>query len=148
MSDVAVPLREHTAPVVSRLHQLRRQLAAWFWVDGLGRVLWIAIAVFAVDLAIDWFFRMDVAQRGLMLAIMAAIIGLAIYRRLVRPLSYRISDDALALQVEERNKLLGQGMISALQLARMENHAARGLSPALVRQTVLSGSHAAAAVDF
>ena len=148
MSDVVAPLREQTVPVVSRLHQLRRQLAAWFWVDGLGRVLWIAIAVFAIDLAIDWFFRLDVSQRGLMLVIMAAVIGLAIYRRLVRPLSYQISDDALALQVEAKNKLLGQGMISALQLARMENHAARGMSPAMVRQTVLSGSQAAAGVDF
>jgi len=54
MSDVAAsPLRDHTASVVSRLHALRRQIAAWFWVEGLSRVLWTALAVFAIDLGID-----------------------------------------------------------------------------------------------
>jgi hypothetical protein len=149
MSDIAAsPLREHTALVVSRLAQLRSRLAAWFWVDGLGRVLWIAVAVFAVDLAIDRFFRMDLPQRVVMLLLMLGLIGYAVYRRLFKPLSATISDDALALQVEDRNKLLGQGMISALQLARLDDHAQRGMSPALVRQTVISGSQAAAAVDF
>lgn len=149
MSDVAAsPLREQTALVVSRLAQLRSRLAAWFWVDGLGRVLWTALAVFAVDLGIDRFFRMDLPQRVVMLLLMAVVIGYVIYRRLVKPLSVTVGDDALALQVEDRNKLLGQGMISALQLARLDDHAQRGMSPALVRQTVISGSQAAAAVDF
>ena len=148
MSDLAAPLREQTAIVVSRLAALRSHLAAWFWVDGLGRVLWAALLVFAADLVIDRVFRMDMPQRVVMLPLMAAVIGYVVYRRLVKPLSVRLSDDALALQVEERNKQLGQGMISALQLARMEDHAQRGMSPALVRQTVLSGSQAAAGVDF
>lgn len=149
MSDVAAhPLREQTANVVARLHQLRRQISAWFWVEGLSRVLWTALAVFAVDLGIDWFFRMDVPQRGVMLLFMLGIIGVVAYRRLARPLGSSVSDDALALQVEDRNKLLGQGMISALQLARMDDHAERGMSPALVRQTVLTGTQAAASVDF
>ena len=149
MSDAAVnPLREHTALVVSRLHALRRQIAAWFWVEGLSRVLWTALAVFAIDMGIDWFFRMDVPQRGVMLLIMAGVIGAVAWRRLARPLSAQLSDDALALQVEDRNKLLGQGMISALQLARIEDHAQRGMSPAMVRQTVISGAQAAAGVDF
>ena len=149
MSDAAVnPLREHTALVVSRLHALRRQIAAWFWVEGLSRVLWTALAVFAIDMGIDWFFRMDVPQRGVMLLIMAGLIGAVAWRRLARPLSAQLSDDALALQVEDRNKLLGQGMISALQLARIEDHAQRGMSPAMVRQTVISGAQAAAGVDF
>jgi hypothetical protein len=149
MSDVAAsPLREHTALVVSRLHALRRQIAAWFWVEGLSRVLWTALAVFVIDLGIDWFFRMDVPQRAVMLLIMAGAIGAVAWRRLARPLSTSLSDDALALQVEDRNKLLGQGMISALQLARIEDHAQRGMSPAMVRQTVISGAQAAAGVDF
>ncbi|MEX2027189.1 MAG: hypothetical protein WEH44_07805, partial [Pirellulaceae bacterium] len=149
MSDAAAsPLREQTALVVSRLAQLRSRLAAWFWVDGLGRVLWTALAVFVVDLGIDRFFRMDLPQRVVMLLLMLGVIGYVIYRRLVKPLSVTVGDDALALQVEDRNKLLGQGMISALQLARLDDHAQRGMSPALVRQTVISGSQAAAAVDF
>ena len=149
MSDAAVnPLRDYTAVVVSRLHALRRQIAAWFWVDGLSRVLWTALAVFVIDLGIDWFFRMDVPQRAVMLLLMLGVIGTVAWRRLVRPLSIPLSDDALALQVEDRNKTLGQGMISALQLARIEDHAQRGMSPVLVRQTVIFGAQAAGSVDF
>src|SRR5512139_1580389 len=114
MSDIAAsPLREQTALVISRLSRLRSRLAAWFWVDGLSRVLWAALALFAVDLAIDRFFRMDLPQRVVMLLLMVGVIAFVVYRRLVKPLSATVTDDALALQVEERNKLLGQGMISA-----------------------------------
>ena len=149
MSDiVADSLQQYTSEVVLRLHGLRRRIAAWFWVEGLARVLWTMLAVFAVDLAVDWIFRMDLAQRGVMLLLMAATLIVAAFRWLVRPLSVRLSDDALALVVEGRHKRLGQGMISALQLARLEDPAQRGMSPEMVRQTVISGSQAARSVDF
>jgi hypothetical protein len=149
MSDIALkPLAEQTAGVVSRLAALRRQIAAWFWVDGLARVLWLVIGLCAADLLLDWMFRLDRAQRLVMLLLMAFAIGWLIYRRLVRPLSASMSDDALALQVEQGNKQLGQSMISALQLSRMEDIESKGMSPALVRKTVLSGATAAEKVSF
>ena len=85
-------------------------------------MLWLALGLCAADLALDWLFRMDRPQRLVMLVLMLAGIGWLVYRRLVRPLSATMSDDALALQVEAGNKQLGQGLISALQLARMEGH--------------------------
>src|SRR3954447_15147893 len=101
MSDIPyIPLTDQTAGVVARLARLRSQIAAWFWIEGLGRVLWLMLALFAVDLALDWQFRMDRAQRGVMLALMLTAIGWAILRWLLRPLSATLSDDALALQVE------------------------------------------------
>jgi hypothetical protein len=149
MSDVALPpLSEQTTGVVSRLAALRRQIAAWFWVDGLARVLWLVIGLCAADLLLDWMFRLDRAQRLVMLVLMASAIGWLIYRRLVRPLSASMSDDALALQVEQGNKQLGQSMISALQLSRIEDVESKGMSPALVRKTVLSGTTAAEKVNF
>src|SRR5688572_12658666 len=149
MSDIALkPLSEQTAGVVSRLAALRRQIAAWFWVDGLARVLWLVIGLCAADLLLDWMFRLDRAQRLVMLVLMASAVGWLIYRRLVRPLSASTSDDALALQVEQGNKHLGQSMISALQLSRMEDVESKGMSPALVRKTVISGAIAAENVNF
>ena len=39
MSDITLqPLTDQTAGVVARLATLRRQIATWFWVDGLSRV--------------------------------------------------------------------------------------------------------------
>jgi hypothetical protein len=130
------------------LHGLRTQISLWFWVDGLVRVLWMALALLAIDLALDWFFRMDRPQRLVMLAIIAGIVSWRIYRRLVRPLSATMSDDALALEVEAHNKELGQSLISALQLARMGDVESRGMSPLLVRHTVASGARAAEGVRF
>ncbi|HEX5103281.1 MAG TPA: hypothetical protein VFV87_05695, partial [Pirellulaceae bacterium] len=151
MSDVALPpkpLAQQTRGVVARLHALRTQIAAWFWVDGLVRVLWMALALLGIDLAIDWFFRLDKPQRIVMLFLIAGVIGWRIYRRLIRPLSASMSDEALALSVEAGNKQLGQSMISALQLAQMEDAESRGMSPALVAQTVRHGTAAAEKVSF
>jgi hypothetical protein len=142
------PLSQQTSGVVSRLAALRTQIAAWFWVDGLVRVLWIALALIAADLAIDWFFRLDKPQRVVMLVLMAGVIVWRIYRRLVRPLSAKMSDDALALSVEAGNKQLGQSLISALQFSRMENVEGRGMSKVLVQETVRRGAAAAENVPF
>lgn len=149
MSDAAIePLAQQTSGVVARLRALRTQIAAWFWVDGLVRVLWMALALCAADLALDWFFRLDRPQRMVMLALMLGIVAWRIYRRLVRPLSAAMSDDALTLQVERANKELGQSLISALQLARMDDPESRGMSPTLVAQTVRHGTLAAERVNF
>ncbi|MCI0360269.1 MAG: hypothetical protein L0211_17470 [Planctomycetaceae bacterium] len=149
MSDITLPpLTDQTAGVVSRLAALRSQIAAWFWVDGLSRVLWLLLGLCAADFVLDWLFHLDKAQRLVMLALAAGAIGWLAYRRLVRPLSVTMSDDALALQVEAENKQLGQSMISALQLARIEDIEGKGMSPALVRQTVATGTRAAENVNF
>ena len=149
MSDIAAgPLTNETAPVITRLSQLRGQMARWFMVDGLSRVLWLLIGLCILDLAIDWFFRMDKPQRLVMLALIGAAVGWLAWRRLFRPLSAQVSDDALCLQVEKGNKQLSEGLISALQFARMSDVAERGMSLALVRQTVMFGTQAARNVDF
>ena len=149
MSDIAAgPLTNETAPVITRLSQLRSQMTRWFLVDGLSRVLWLIIGLCVLDLPIDWYFHMDKPQRVVMLALIGAAVAWLVWRRLVRPLSVEVSDDALCLQVEKGNKQLSEGLISALQFARMPDVAARGMSPMLVRQTVLYGTQAARNVNF
>ncbi len=149
MSDIAAgPLTNETAPVITRLSQLRSQMTRWFLVDGLSRVLWLIIGLCVLDLPIDWYFHMDKPQRVVMLALIGAAVAWLVWWRLVRPLSVEVSDDALCLQVEKGNKQLSEGLISALQFARMPDVAARGMSPMLVRQTVLYGTQAARNVNF
>ncbi len=149
MSDItAGSLSNETAPVISRLSQLRSQMMRWFLVDGLSRILWLLIGLCVLDLAIDWFFRMDRPQRIVMLALIGAAVAWLTWRRLLLPLTAQVSDDALCLQVEKGNKQLSEGLISALQFSRMPDVASHGMSPALVRQTVLYGTQAARGVDF
>src|SRR5262245_60324738 len=149
MSEIpATPLTDLTAGLTGRLAGLRSQVAMWFWVDGLTRVLWLALALAATDLAVDWLLRLDGQQRLVMLLLMLAALGWAIRRWLVRPLAAALSDDALALQVEKSHRQLGQALISALQLSRVSDAAARGMSPALVRQAVVSGAKISQEVSF
>jgi hypothetical protein len=149
MSDITYEsLTSYTAGLAGRLRRLRARIAAWFVVDGLSRVLWLALGIAAADMLLDWLFRMDRSQRLVMLLLIVGVLGWTVFRRLVRPLSARLDDDALALAVEATNKQLGQSLISAMQLAQLDDPERCGMSPALVRHTVLSGMREAQQADF
>lgn len=148
MSASLVPQKPIPASVAERLSWLRTQIVIWFIVDGLGRVLLLALVLAAADLALDWMFRMDVSQRGIMLVLMiGALLGMA-YWRLLRPFSQMPSDDALCLSVENRHKNLGQSLISAVQFSREGDYESRGVSQSLVQATIESGVAAAGRVSF
>src|SRR4051812_37642471 len=102
------------APIESKLRSLRRGVKAWLWIDGAGRLLASALALILLDLAIDWYFRMDWAQRAVSLGLMIAALLAVAYRRLLRPLLASVTDDALCLRVEDRHDTLGQSLISAV----------------------------------
>lgn len=148
MSDVPANLHTLTAPVEARLAALRSSVQGWFWVAGLYRLLWLALLLAAVDLGLDWLFRMDLSQRAVMLVLIAGALAYAAYHWLVVPLSCPMSDDALCLEVERKHPDLGQSLISALQLARLDRVVDRGMSPVLVEHTVQEGAQAAARLNF
>src|SRR5436190_4890061 len=142
------PPADYTRGVRARLTRLRHQMAAWFWVEGLARVLWLMLAIGAADSALDWLFRMDRPQRAVMLALMLAAGAWAGHRWLVQPLPATTSDDALALQIEAANRSLGQSLVTALQLARVADGPSPGSSPMLVRQAIVSGVQRSQEVSF
>src|SRR5207244_5254631 len=112
MSDIPYqPLADYTTGIAARLGRLRGQIAGWFWVEGLGRVLWLALALGAADLALDWLFRMDRPQRAVILVLMVAALVWAVHRWLVRPLSLAMSDGALALSVGTASWSSGKGVL-------------------------------------
>jgi hypothetical protein len=148
MSDVPANLHTLTAPVEARLAALRSSVQGWFWVAGLYRLLWLALLLAAVDLGLDWLFRMDLSQRVVMLVLIVGALAYAAYHWLVVPLSCPMSDDALCLEVERKHPALGQSLISALQLARLDRVSERGMSPALVKHTVHQGAQAASDLNF
>ncbi len=132
----------------NRLRRLRTKIVAWFLADGLSRVLLCAVLVIGLDLLIDWMFHLDRPQRVVMLVLAIVAVAVVFYRRVVRPLSCRLSDNALCLQIEDRNEQLRQGLISAIQFARMDDFESRGTSPALVRETIDRAMRQTADVKF
>ncbi len=136
------------ASINQRLKKLRAAIGRFLWIDGLSKVLALVVLLVLVDLGIDRIFKMDLAQRGIMLAVMAALVLGAIYYCLIRPLSKKVTDDALLLQVEGKHRELRQSVISAAQLARGSNYEEQGVSQSMVEATIRRGGQMAEAIRF
>ena len=154
MATISPPTRERElpGPIAQQLSRLRRSMKGWLAADGLSRVLLLVVAVVLVDLAIDWFFRFDRVQRVWLMVMAIGLVTWVTYRRLVRPLTVPLDDEALCLAVESRHRELGESLISAVQFSRRglshSEAAALGLSPAMVRATVDDGTQRASSIDF
>lgn len=136
------------APIVDKIRDLRRRIALWLAVDGIGRVLLLLVILIGIDLVLDRQFSMDRPQRIVVLALIGLVLAVVVYRRLIRPLSRKLSDDALCLMVQQRHKELGDGLISALQLSREPDWQSRGSSATLVAATIERGVAAAKPLNF
>lgn len=140
--------REVVQTIRRRLSGLRRQLSTWIVVHGLGRWLVIILGVFAVDMFLDRMFKMDFAQRLVMLGIMAIIAVVFLFRKLLRPLSHRIDDEALLMEVEKKNQESAQSIISSYQLAQDDQLEEKGISIELTEATINQGLGKAKKVNF
>ncbi len=134
--------------VATRLRSLRRKILLWVLADGFAWILWLVVLLAAFDLLLDWLFHMDLAQRGIMLALMVAGLIAMVAWRLGRPLSQRPGDDALCLEVEQQNRQLGEAMISSVQFSRMGDVSYQGVSKGMVQATIQAGSRAAENINF
>ncbi|MGI9516031.1 MAG: hypothetical protein ACR2NP_03205 [Pirellulaceae bacterium] len=147
MSTTTLP-QKIPQPISQRLRQLRSAISRFLLVDGLSRLLAVVVVLVLVDVVLDRFFKMDLAQRGIMLAVMVAIVLAVCFFRLLKPFSRKVGDDALILQVEDQHSELQESMISAAQLSRETELEQRGYSQALVDATIQHGSQMASQVDF
>ncbi len=134
--------------IAAKIGAMRRAIIRFFAVDGLNRVLLCLFALAAVDFAIDRAFRMDQAQRGIMLVLGVAAIIYVLWRYLLRPLFTRLSDDALLLHVEESQGGLDEGLISALEFSRMDVAAGDNVSLGMMQQTIEQGAEAGDRIDL
>jgi hypothetical protein len=137
-----------TQPITERLSRLRGQIRRWVLVYGLGRWLWLMLGIAAVDMLLDRMFKMDFAQRLIVLVLILAVGATLLLLRIIKPLFKPLSDDALILQVEHRNPDLQQSVISGYQLARDSRLEAKGVSMDLAQATIKSGVERASKVDF
>jgi len=144
-----------TSPALSpaiarRLRSLRAAIRLRLLIDGLlwllASVLGAALVTFIADYGLYLLTRqhMTVGQRLLILGLLAATLAYVVYRRLLKPLTIRLSDDDLAQVIERFHPELADRLISALQFAREADVSARGASPELVAR-VLDETNAAIA---
>ena len=134
--------------IAGKLARLRRKLRGWILVQGLGRWLMIVLGVLVADMAIDRMFKMDFAQRSIMLAIMFLAAVYFLFRRVLNPLTFRAGDDALAYEVENEHQELNESLISALQLSREQDLEGLGVSSELATATIRQGVEHAESLDF
>lgn len=149
MSDIASPSVPSTPKsITSGLAALRRKALTWLLVDGLSKLLLLLVGLIAFDLLVDWLFRLDVAQRGIMMGLCAIGLCVGLYYWLIRPLVHRPNDDALCLQVEDKHRELSQVMISSLQFSRQKQLDGDGISMEMVAATIEQGAKAASEINF
>jgi hypothetical protein len=106
-------------------------LALWFWVG-----LLLDFGVFKA-FALDWVQELPWGFRAFLLA--ALVLGLAalVAVQVVRRLLVEFSPAALALVLERRfPKVLGDRLITAVELADLDRAAEQGYSRAMIEQTV------------
>jgi 16S rRNA (cytidine(1402)-2'-O)-methyltransferase len=135
---------EVTRPIAHRLAALRGQLKRWVLVHGLARWIWLLLAIALVDMGLDRFFKMDFAQRLIVWILVLAVVAGWLVWRVLRPVTKQVSDDALLLQVEAKNRQLQQKAITGYQLARETDFAQRGVSPELAEAAIAAGHHVTA----
>jgi len=134
--------------VLSRLSRLRRQLLNWIIVHGLGRWLMVLLSILAFDIVLDRAFKMDFAQRLIMLVVISVVAVLFFLWRVIRPLTNRPNDDSLIYEIEEKNPELNESLISSYQLAREKNLIASGVSAELANATIRRGVAQAEKINF
>ncbi len=144
----AAPIPAMTNSVAMSLNRLRRRINFWFLLEGLSRLSACLLVILVLDVYIDWRFNLDGAQRGSMLVLGAIPLAVVAYRYLLKPWLVVLSDDALCLEVEKRNKQLGESLISAMQFSRSEGPEIKFASVAMVQETIRQGVEGARRIEF
>jgi hypothetical protein len=141
------PIPHDDRVVYHPLDQLRGIIRRYVVIEGILSILIFFVAWFTIVLALDFglfkAFNWDWVQDstmwlrgvglGVALLLLVGIVTFRIVRRLMTEFSY----PALALVLERRfPKLLGDRLITAVELADEEKAAKVGYSVAMVRQTI------------
>lgn len=136
------------ASIESKIRDVRRSITRWFLIDGLVRVTALLLGICLLDFAIDYFFQMDRAQRGIMLVLMIAVIFWAIWKWLLRPLRASITDEAIVFEVSRRHPEIGDKILTSLEFARTDWSHEKNVSSVMVDSAMKEGGLALEQVSF
>ena len=147
MASVTTTSKNMPKLVMEKLLRMRSKLTRWVLIHGLGRWLIVILAILAFDVALDRFFKMDFAQRVVMLIAMAITAAAYFGVRVLKPLLSRLSDDALIYEVESKNPELKESLLSSVQLSREDEWKQWGTSAELAAATIEQGIEKSKSVD-
>src|SRR5690349_3151103 len=94
------------------------QRVRWAWkrtaaLQGLAMTCIEAMGMFALFVLVDHFYQMPQSVRTIVLALMTAAIAILFKRHVIAPLTRKISDDQVALYIEERQQENDGALLSA-----------------------------------
>ncbi len=138
-------------PIQQKLFELRTRLSRWLIVHGLGRWVMTGLLVIGASILLDRVFKMDFAQRSIVLVVMIGTAVAYFYWLVIRPLLRRANDDSLILEVERKNPQLRENLISSWQLGHQVESgelALSGASESLAAATIETGLAKAREIDF
>jgi len=138
--------------ILHQLAQLRRREIMLRLAWGMARSLAVALAVLFVVCLVDWQIDRDQDTPAAVRLGMTIILGTAMLwaaaRFLVLPLFRgRLSNNDLALQVEDKNPHLQHRLISSLQL-NQRGALTEGMSPELIALVTREAEQQAAQISF
>lgn len=134
--------------VIVPLERQRRRLRFYRAVEGVFLACATVVGLFAAQLVLDYFLRFRRDTRAVLLVLILAATGYALWRFLIRPLSRRFDAFDLAGEVQRRF-----GGDDALLVSAMEFHAGHvgpkaGNSPALVDSVIARAANEARDLPF
>ena len=150
-TDITNPgfLQAEQVKLRSKLARLRRglqlQMAMEFALDAVS----VFVAVAAVMVWLDWWFRLGSAARFVVL--IAALVGLVpfcLYRAFVRWRSSRLDDLSLAMMLDGFRPGTGGRIADVLQLPEQLGQPLFEVSPAMIRLAVQQASESLATSDW
>ncbi len=142
-------LREEQTLLRSQLaslrRRLRRQMALEFALDTAVAL----VATAAVLVLLDWWFRLGLSARLVLLAVaVLGVVPLFIARAYRRWRASRLDDLSLAMTLDRYRPGTGGRVADVLQLPDQLNEPPEAVSPAMIRLAVRHASQALAASDW
>lgn len=135
------------SPIRDRLASARHKMRAFDVALGLARAVLVAAAAALVLFGLDTSLQppLGVLRAFALFVVMVGGAGVTVF--LANPLRRRLSDDDVALVVEDRFPNL-EGLVSSVQLARDLGRGDHYTSEALIRATIDKTAREAQQVDF
>ncbi len=124
MSIASDPLGYTTpAPALGLLDQLRARIRRYVVAEGIFAGLAWLFAAFWITLAIDWTFEPPPVVRGLLLVVVAGVLGYLLNRFWFQRSTVPLSDTNMALLVERKYRGFRDSLITSVELREQPAHA-------------------------
>lgn len=111
------------APALGLLDQLRARIRRYVVAEGVFAGLAWLFAAFWITLALDWTFEPPPVVRGLLLVIIAGVLGYLLNRFWFQRSTVPLSDTNMALLVERKYRGFRDSLITSVQLREQPAHA-------------------------